>query len=231
MCGRFLLTTPGEALVELLGLSEVVHLSPRYNIAPTQTVSVALPAPDHIARLLRPMRWGLLPHWSKEPTTRAPMFNARGETLSEKPAFRVPFERKRCLIPADGFYEWKREGKRKQPYVVRLRGDRPFAFAGLWDRWAPPGQDPIESCTIVTTTPNSLVAAIHDRMPVILSPADYEPWLDVRSTRPVQAAALLRPFPNEMMVAYPVSAAVNDARNDSIDCLAPAAAHNGPLLL
>jgi putative SOS response-associated peptidase YedK len=231
MCGRFLLTTPGEALVELLGLGEIVHLSPRYNIAPTQPIMVALPGPDFGGRHLRSMRWGLVPHWSKEAATRAPMFNARGETLAERPAFRDPWRRRRCLIPADGFYEWKRDRQRKQPYLIRLRDARPFAFAGLWDRWERPHQEPVESCTIVTTAPNPLIAVIHDRMPVILSPKDYERWLDVEATGPEQAAALLRPFPEDEMVAQAVTPIVNDAHNDSPDCLRPAEPHNASLLL
>ena len=169
------------------------------------------------------LHWGLIPSWSKDAAIGARMINARGETAADKPSFRTPFRSRRCLILADGFYEWKRVGVGKQPYHIRMRDGRPFAFAGLWDRWAPPGGDPVDSCTIVTTSPNDVLAPIHDRMPVILPPAQHALWLDPAVRERERLQEILQPFDSSSMVAYPVSARVNNPRNDDRDCIAPLA--------
>jgi putative SOS response-associated peptidase YedK len=196
MCGRFLLTTPAEALVELLGLSEAPDISPRFNIAPTQPVGLVRAQGGGPAREWSNARWGLVPHWSKDPHDGPPLFNARAETLAQKPSFRDAFRTRRCLIPANGFYEWKAEGKKKRPYLIRMSDERPFAFAGLWERWER-AEPPIESCTIITTEPNDLVRDIHNRMPVILEPADYARWLDP-ALSPDALLPLLAPFGGEL---------------------------------
>jgi putative SOS response-associated peptidase YedK len=162
-----------------------------------------------------------VPSWTKDPAIGNRLINGRSETAATKPAFRKPLRERRCLILADGFYEWKREGSRKQPYYITLREGEPFAFAGLWDRWHPPDGDPLETCTILTTTPNDVVQRLHDRMPVILPSASYSLWLDpnVRDLEPLQA--LLQPYAAEKMIAYPISTKVNTPSNDSADLIAP----------
>jgi len=180
MCGRFLLTTPAEVLAELLGLDAAPDLVMRFNIAPTQMIGTVRADGLSGRRDWAMARWGLVPSWSKEPTTRAPLFNARAETVHEKPAFRAAFRERRCLIPASGFYEWKSEGRGRQPYLFRMHGEEPFAFAGLWERWQRRDEPPLESCTILTTEPNDLLREVHNRMPVILSPEAYDEWLDPR---------------------------------------------------
>lgn len=219
MCGRYTLTTPGDVLAAALGLESVPELPPRYNIAPSQPVAIVR-AGDARRRELALARWGLIPHWAKEATIGARTINARAETVAEKPAFRDSFRRRRCLIPADGFYEWQKREGGKQPYLLRLRDGAPFAFAGLWSRWRDPGSgESLDTCAIVTTTPNELAATVHDRMPVILPATAYEEWLDPEAPGP---AALLAPFPAERMTAVAVSRRVNDPTHDAPDCLAPA---------
>jgi putative SOS response-associated peptidase YedK len=219
MCGRFTLTSKPHRLRDRFRLSmapeEVV---PRYNIAPTQPVLVI---PNRTQRLLRPARWGLIPHWAKDASIGNRMINARAETLAGRPAFRDALERKRCLIPADGFYEWRRDGKRRQPFYFHGADGEPFAFAGLWDVWHPPEGAPVASCTIVTTEPNELVAGIHDRMPVILAPELYDAWLDPRPQPADVLMPLLVPCPADWLDTYPVSAVVNSADNDDPACIAP----------
>ena len=149
------------------------------------------------------------------------MINARAETVAEKPAYRAAFRRRRCLVPADGFYEWQRTGKRKQPYFIRMRDDRPFALAGLWEAWEGPDHSSVESCTLLTTEPNELLRPIHNRMPVILPADDYGPWLDREVQGPEQIAPLLRPYPSEQMTADPVSIFVNSPANDGPKCIEP----------
>ena len=221
MCGRFTLATPGQTIAEAFELGAAPELEPRYNIAPTQPVAAIRAA--GAGRELVMLHWGLIPSWSKDAAIGARMINARGETAADKPSFRTPFRSRRCLILADGFYEWKRVGVGKQPYHIRMRDGRPFAIAGLWDRWAPPGGDPVESCTIVTTSPNDVLAPIHDRMPVILPPAQHALWLDPAVRERERLQEILQPFDSSSMVAYPVSARVNNSRNDDRDCIAPLA--------
>ena len=168
------------------------------------------------------MRWGLVPSWAKDLSIGSRMINARAETVAEKPAFRQAFRERRCLIMADGFYEWRTTGRSKQPYHITHRDKAPFGFAGLWDRWQPPGGgQPIESCTIITTAANELVAEYHDRMPVILDLADYDLWLDPTVHEPQRLLPLLKPYPASKMVAYPVSSIVNSPTNESPDCVKP----------
>jgi putative SOS response-associated peptidase YedK len=192
---------------------------PRYNIAPTQPVLAAY-LDDDGQRGLTFFQWGLIPSWSKDVSLGAKMINARSETVAEKPAFRNAFKRRRCLIPADGFYEWQKQNGKKQPIYIHGTDGRPFALAGLWEVWQDPEGTRLQTCTILTTTPNELMAAIHDRMPVIIEPEDYATWLEP-GQNPDTALHLLRPYPAEKMAAYPVSTAVNNPRNDSPECIQP----------
>jgi putative SOS response-associated peptidase YedK len=178
-------------------------------------------APAGTGRELALLRWGLIPSWSKDPAIGNRLINARAETAREKPSFRNAFRRHRCLIPANGFYEWQRRERGKQPYFVRMRDGRLFAFAGLWDRWENPGKDVIETCTILTTTANAILAPIHDRMPVILPAGEYDRWLDPSLKDPGSLAPLLVPFPPEEMLAFPVSPRVNAPSTDDEGCIAP----------
>jgi putative SOS response-associated peptidase YedK len=212
MCGRFARTFPAAALARLLGLDGAPELPPRYNVAPTQPVATARLGPQG-GRELALLRWGLVPAWSADP--RKGFINARAETAAAKPAFRSAFKQRRCLVPADAFFEWQAEGGRKQPYLFRRRDGAPFAFAGLWERWQGRGGEALETCCILTTGANEVVAPVHDRMPVILRPEDFGPWLE--SGPP----SLLAPYPAELMVGYPVSPLVNSPRHDGPECLRP----------
>ncbi len=195
-----------------------LQLPLRYNIAPTQDVAVV--RQTNGGRQLSMMHWGLIPFWATDPGVGSRMINARCETAAEKPAFRVPMRSRRCLIAADGFLEWQKQGKRKQPFYFRRRDDQPFAFAGLWDRWTKGGQaEEIDSCTILTTDADELVRPLHDRMPVILSPKDYDAWLNPDETDPAALNYLLQPYPVDELIAYPVNPVVNNARSDSPSCL------------
>jgi len=222
MCGRYSLTSPTEAVRRMFDFPEQPNLAVRVNIAPSQDVAaVRLGADGASARHFAWLRWGLIPSWAKEPGIGNRMINARAETIAEKPAFRAAFRRRRCLIPADGFYEWKTERGRKQPYRIALEGGAPFAFAGLWERWEGSGEaGAVESCTIVTTEANARLKAIHHRMPVILAPGAYEAWLDP-ATPGAEAQALLRPAPSEWFTAYRVSPKINSPANDDPALIAP----------
>ena len=221
MCGRFTLFEPDKILAREFGISDFPPRSPRYNIAPSQPVAAVRAAPAGTGRELALLRWGLIPSWSKDPAIGNRLINARAETAREKPSFRNAFRRHRCLIPANGFYEWQRRERGKQPYFVRMRDGRLFAFAGLWDRWENPGKDVIETCTILTTTANAILAPIHDRMPVILPAGEYDRWLDPSLKDPGSLAPLLVPFPPEEMLAFPVSPRVNAPSTDDEGCIAP----------
>jgi putative SOS response-associated peptidase YedK len=238
MCGRYTLTHPHQAFTAgQLGLFDPAlfeAVRPRFNVAPTDVMPIVRRrSPDESALQLDLFRWGLIPFFSKDPREGAKMINARSEGIQSKPAFRRAFERKRCLVPADGFFEWEKIGKSKQPWYIRLKDGEPFAFAGLWDRWhpegAPEGSEPIGSFTIITTRANPLVTPLHDRMPVILAPKDYDLWLDPRSDKD-PLLALLVPFPGEAMSAYRVSPRVNRVENDDPDCIAPGQKAQGQLL-
>lgn len=218
MCGRYTLTTDQRTLEERFGFrAPGLALAPRYNIAPTQPVLALVR--EGLEREARMFRWGLIPHWARE-APKSALINARAETVGERPAFRDAFRRRRCLVLADGFYEWRRSDGRRRPFRVVLRSREPFAFAGLWDLWQSPAEGPLLSCTIITTVANPLVAHIHDRMPVILSTEGEDLWLDP-SADPGDLRSLLTPYPSEEMEMYPVPALVNSVRNDDLRCIQP----------
>jgi putative SOS response-associated peptidase YedK len=221
MCGRFTLGSDPQTLQDVFDLAETSLLPPRYNIAPSEAVTaIRVREPDE-GRRLALLRWGLVPSWAKEAKVGARMINARAETVATNNAFRTAFRRRRCLIPADGFYEWQQTGRGKQPFYMRMRDGLPFAFAGLWEFWKGADGEGLETCTIITTQPSKLVAPIHDRMPVILDPSDYDLWLDPGMGDEQRLQSLLRPYPDERMVAYPVSTLVNNPANDDPACIAP----------
>ncbi len=222
MCGRYTLTAPSESLAEMLpGLEITDENSPRYNIAPTQEVAVV---PNNGENRMEYFRWGLIPSWAKDPKIGNRMINARSETLAEKPSFRTAYKRRRCLVLADGYYEWRRERDRggKTPYYIRMASEKPFAFAGLWESWRQAGEDTsLQSCTIITCPPNERLERIHDRMPVILAEAEYDLWLNPEEQAPAQLNHLLQPYAAEEMTAYPVSRLVNQPKNDTPECILP----------
>ncbi len=221
MCGRFSLGASATTLVAQFDLFEAPSWSPRYNIAPTQEVLVVVKDPATVRRQARLYRWGLIPSWAKDLAIGNQLINAQAETAASKPAFRVAFRKRRCLILADGFYEWKKEGRPKQPFHIRLRDGRPFAFAGLWERREGPERKAIESCTILTTTPNEILHPLHHRMAVIMASADYDLWLDPAIQEVDRLQPLLRPYPSEEMKAYAVSTRVNNPANDHPECVEP----------
>lgn len=221
MCGRFTLIATGEELATQLSLPEAPFVAPRYNIAPTQPVA-AVRMNERGEREFTHFQWGLIPSWAKEPSIGSKLINARAETVAEKPSFRNAFKRRRCLIPASGYYEWQQLNGRKQPmYIHRADGDL-LVFAGLWELWQPADGSMLETCTILTTDPNDDTAAIHNRMPVILEAPDYGMWLDP-ATPADSLHHLLRPFGGAPLAAHPVSTAVNRPQNDSPACIAPLA--------
>jgi putative SOS response-associated peptidase YedK len=222
MCGRFTLATAPEIVAEFFELTVVPDLSPRYNIAPTQAAPAVLLTPERAQRVLRPLRWGLIPGWAKDPTIGNRMINARAETAAEKPAFRSAFRQRRCLVVSDGFYEWKKGPGRKQPFYIRMRDDRPFAFAGLWEHWEADDGTGIDSCALLTTQPNDVLRAIHDRMPVILDRANYDLWLDPTMADVDRLKPLLCPYRAEEMKVYPVGTWVNSPTRDDPACIEPA---------
>ena len=224
MCGRYRLSRRKQLVEEYFDAgSDEPDWTPRYNIAPTQPVPVIRQNPQEPRRELSLMRWGLIPSWAKDPSVAAQMINARSETAATKPAFRDPLTNRRCLIPADGFYEWLRRGKAKQPYCFEVNDGELFAFAGLWDGWKDPIGQWIKSCSILTTTPNAVTSSVHDRMPVILDRADYDLWLDPGMTNVAAISEMLKPFDATRMRCYPVSSRVNHVANDDADCSAPVA--------
>ncbi len=224
MCGRFSLNQTDDDLAAAFHLKAVPPVAPRYNIAPTQPVATAVAAADHPAPYFELLRWGLIPSWAKDPAIGNRLINARAETVGEKPSFRAAFKRRRCLIMADGFYEWQQQASRKtkQPHYIFLKGHQPFAFAGLWEHWSDPvSGGELQTCTILTTAPNELMEPIHNRMPVILPPADYAAWLDPSYDQPQTLQAMLRPYEAAAMERYPVSTLVNKPQNDLPACLEP----------
>jgi putative SOS response-associated peptidase YedK len=231
MCGRYSLTTPVEALRRLFGFAELPNLAPRYNIAPTQDVPVVRFGPDD-ARHLGLLRWGLIPSWARDRAMGNRLINARAEGVATTPAFRAAFKSRRCLVPADGFYEWRTENGIRQPWRITLGDGGPFAFAGLWEAWRDPASGQVvESFAIITTDANALVKPIHDRMPVILDPQDYDRWLTASATDP--GLGLLRPCAADRLRAYRVDPIVNNPRNDDPACLVekPAAPSGQAVLL
>ena len=222
MCGRYAITSAPEAIRRLFGYDEQPNFPPRYNVAPTQPVPIVRIFEGR--RQFALVRWGLIPAWVKDPRGFSLLINARGESLGDKPAFRAALRYRRCLFPADGFYEWRREGERARPYYVRPTAGGPMAFAGLWENWMGPNGEEMETAAIVTTRANRMLATIHPRMPAIVPPAAFDLWLDSRSVDAATAAALIGPAPEDMLAFHEVSPAVNSAANDTPDLIAPATA-------
>ncbi len=223
MCGRYSITSPPEAIQRVFKVPERPNLPPRYNVAPTQEVP-AVRLGDDGGRHLVMLRWGLIPFWAKDAGIASKLINARAESVASTPAFRAAFRRRRCLIVADGFYEWQkpaRKGARKQPYRITRHDGEPFAFAGLWERWTEPAtRQDVETCTVLTTDSNDLLAPIHGRMPVILDVENHDAWLDP-SAEPERLQALLRPYPDRQLTAFPISTRVNKVDNDDPGVIAP----------
>ena len=218
MCGRYASTTPPEAMRALFRYLEQPNFPARYNIAPTQPIAIVRMAEGK--RQFALVRWGLIPAWVRDPRGFSLLINARGESVTEKPAFRNAMKYRRCLIPADGFYEWKREGEKKRPYFVRLKAGGPMAFAGLWENWMGPNGEEVESAAIVTTQASRSIAHIHDRMPVIVPPEAFDFWLDPKVDAQT-ATAVIQPARDELLEAYEVSSAVNRTANDSAALVEP----------
>ena len=211
MCGRFTQRTGSKKLAKEFKVAEVPAVEARFNIAPTQEVLAVRELED--VREATFFKWGLIPSWAKDTSMGARLINARSETVAEKPAFRQAFRQRRCIIPTDGFYEWQKTGGRKQPFFFRMRDERPFGFAGLWERWDGEGGEVVTSCAILTTEANDVLRPVHDRMPVILHLDDYELWLGAEARLLDIVKEMLRPYPAEEMVGYPVGASVNSPRN------------------
>jgi putative SOS response-associated peptidase YedK len=235
MCGRYSITSPSEAIQRVFQVPERPNLPARYNVAPTQEVPIVRvrgaredggdAEPEHDGgRHLVQVRWGLVPFWADDTSIGAKMINARAESAADKPAFRAAFRRRRCLVVADGFYEWKapeQKGQRKQPYRIQLKSGEPFGFAGLWERWTnPEDQSALETCTILTTEANPYLSEIHPRMPVMLSADAFGPWLDPE-TDVETAKGLLGPYPEDDLTAYPISTRVNAVKNDDPSIVEP----------
>jgi putative SOS response-associated peptidase YedK len=219
MCGRYTLRTPVDSVAEAFEIEEYPSsITPNYNIAPTQEVAAVVEEDEK--RKLEMLHWGLIPSWAKDPSIGNKMINARAETVAEKPSFRRAFKVRRCLILADGFYEWKKTDGGKQPYHVKMEDGSLFAFAGLWETWQ--NGEEIRSCTIITTDANDLMSEIHHRMPVILHPEDYAMWLDHDFEEKEVLTTLLKPYPADVMEAYPVSRRVNKPSNNEPSVLEPA---------
>ena len=218
MCGRFTVRSNLNAIAKEFGLSGILDLIPHYNIAPTQLVAAvrSLDGPKELVML----RWGLVPPWATELSIGSRMINARSETVATKPSFKKAFQSRRCLVVADGFYEWQKTDDKKQPFFIRLKSDQPFGFAGLWERNDRTGQ-PVETCTIITTTANEMMVPLHERMPVIIPTEQYDLWLDPKVEDVTQLERLLQPFPSDKMTAYPVSTLVNSPKNDLAECVEP----------
>lgn len=221
MCGRFVKKSGKEELRKRFGFNDTepgVLLEPSYNIAPSQEQPILIVSEDR--RILTMMKWGLVPYWSKDPKIGFKMINARSEGIEQKPSFKTPLKRKRCIIMADGFYEWhKLDKKTKTPFYFRLRSGEPFAMAGIWDLWQN-GDQILRTFTIITTTPNELMEPIHSRMPVILNERDEARWLDPEITNPELVLPLLKPYPSDEMESYKVSTIVNSPKNNIADCIA-----------
>jgi len=221
MCGRYSITTPPEAMTRLFGISGPVPNFPaNYNVAPTHDVPVVRQGDG--AREITLLRWGLLPSWAKEGAN--PLINARGESVAEKPSFRTAFKRRRCLLPADGFYEWRRPaGEPKHPFNIRPAEGGPFAMAGIWETWTAPDGTALDTCAIITTSANKTLEAIHHRMPVILAPEDWTPWLETPEVDASDLLSLIKPSPDDLLEAYEVSTRVNRVANNGPDLLDAAA--------
>jgi putative SOS response-associated peptidase YedK len=223
MCGRYTLRVSPAELAEIFETLRTIDWSPRYNIAPTQTVAAVRQSEQGDGRELALLRWGLIPSWAKDMKIGSSLINARADGVATKPSFRHAFKKKRCLIPADGFYEWQAVPgqKAKQPYLIGVRDTPVFVFAGLWERWTDPEGKPVETSAIITTDANEAMAPVHNRMPVILDPADYDEWLDRDQQDAETLQRLLKPFPADRMQLTPVSTLVNSPRNEKPECVQP----------
>ncbi len=219
MCGRFALYSDPFTLARRFEADAPPELSPRYNVAPSQNIHIVRDEGEK--RHFALARWGLIPHWAKDIKIGYSTINARAETVASKPAFRSAFRHRRCLIPADGFYEWQTipGSKVKQPWFIALRDREPMAFAGLWERWQSPEGEELESCSIIVTEANEIMRPIHDRMPVILAPGDWDAWLEPDAKDAGGLQGLLKPYSAEGMAAWPVTTKVNSPRNDSLECM------------
>ena len=217
MCGRYVLKSPASELAARFGLDEIVDVAPRYNISPGTEIPTIRHSPEG-KRVMHLLRWGLVPNWVKDPGVGAKLSNARGETVAEKPSFRDAFNRRRCLVPADGFYEWKAEGRQKQPYFFSLKSGEPFALGGVWESWRAPNGDVLRTCCLITTGPNEIMLQVHDRMPVIVSPNDYAAWLTGEA---VDALDLVRPYPPDEMQAWAVNKRVSRSGEEGADLILP----------
>ena len=226
MCSRFTQIDIGPLLADLLGLLAEPH-APRWNVAPSQEVAAVRAGADS-GRQRVGLRWGLLPPWADDPSLASRLINARSETAAEKPAFRDALRRRRCLVPADGFYEWSGPPRDRRPWLLRRRDQAPFALAGLWVRWAPPGQPPRETFTLLTTTPNDVVARLHDRMPVVLPREAFDAWLDPALRDPDALARWWSPAPAVDWEAVPVGTRVNRTDVEGPECIAPRRAEDDP---
>ena len=220
MCGRFVLEISPEFITKTYGLSNIPELSPRYNIAPNQPIAVVRQQ-NRGDRELAMLQWALVPSWTKEPSIGQKMINARSETVHEKPSFRQAFRARRCIIPASGFYEWEKLGKEKIPHYIHLRDGDLMSLAGLWERWKSPEGHELETCTIITTTANSLVKRLHVRMPVILHRAEFDLWLNTDTHDVKGLTELFHPCPSDQLEEYVVTKAVNNPNNNSPDCIVP----------
>jgi len=219
MCGRYTLTADGKAIQLAFDLDSISdQLQPRYNIAPSQAVPIIT---NENANKLTYVKWGLVPSWAKDPSIGYKMINARSETASEKPSFRSAFKRRRCLIPADGFFEWTKQGKKKVPMYIHLEDNALFAFAGLWEAWQSPDGSELQTCTILTTEPNELIKPLHHRMAVILEKDDYETWLTPGEVPADVLTPLLKPYSEDQMRVYEVSTLVNSPKNDEPSIIEP----------
>jgi putative SOS response-associated peptidase YedK len=221
MCGRYTITSAPEALRALFRYQEQPNFPARYNIAPTQPIPIVRLVDGK--REIALVRWGFLPSWVKDPNEFSLIINARGESVCDKPAFRAAMKRRRCLIPADGFYEWQATGGRKQPFYIHAKSGEPLAFAGLWETWEGPNGEEVDTAAIVTTRANSLLAPLHDRMPVIIAPDAFDLWLNCGEVDARTAEALIAPAPEDLLEAWPVSTAVNRTANDNAALIEPVA--------
>lgn len=219
MCGRFALKTPPIELITRFGLEECADFAPRYNIPPGTDIPVIRQSPEG-KRVLHLLRWGLVPHWAKDPSIGAKLNNARGESVAEKPSFRDAYKRRRCLIPMSGFFEWKAEGKIKQPYYISAKSGEPLAMGGLWESWKAPDGSILRTVCVVTTSPNAVMAPIHDRMPVIVAPENWRSWL---SGMPDDISGMITPYRDGELQAWPVSRRVSKTQDDDMELIEPIA--------
>jgi len=221
MCGRYSQRQSAAIISQAFQVDNVPNLKPRYNIAPTQSVATILQTSAATKRQFKMLHWGLIPSWAKDAKMGAKLINARAETVADKPAFRSAFRKRRCLVVADGFYEWQphENKKQKQPFYFKMKDEQLFAFAGLWEHWQDANGEEIESCSLLTTEANELMEPIHNRMPVIIEPKNYDLWLDPEVKNPELLQPLLHPYPTEQMTTHPVSTLVNKASNDTAECI------------